>query len=86
MIAEKGLSFTRVGSMFTIFYRATAPRNFTEVREADFPAFGRFHRRCLEEGVYLPPAQYEAAFLPASLSDDELEAVIAGLRRALAAG
>jgi glutamate-1-semialdehyde 2,1-aminomutase len=82
-VERRGLSWTRVGSMFTIFFRATPPRNFTEVRQADFPAFGRYHRRCLERGVYLPPAQYEAAFLPAILSDADLEAIAASLIAAL---
>jgi glutamate-1-semialdehyde 2,1-aminomutase len=85
-VTAQGLSFARVGSMFTIFYRATPPRNFDEVRQCDFPAFGRFHRRCLHRGIYLPPAQYEAAFLPASLQDQELGHLIAGLRAALAEG
>jgi len=67
-----GLSMTRLGSMFTVFFRTTAPTHFAEVKECDIPAFGRFHRACLDRGVYLPPSQFEAAFLPACLSDDDV--------------
>ena len=48
-------------------------------------AFGRFHRRALEAGVYLPPSQYEAAFLSATLSDEEIAHLVAGLQSSLAA-
>jgi glutamate-1-semialdehyde 2,1-aminomutase len=70
-LAERGMSMTRIGSMFTVFFRATAPTNFAEVATCDMAAFGRFHRAALNRGVYLPPSQYEAAFLPATLSDAE---------------
>jgi glutamate-1-semialdehyde 2,1-aminomutase len=47
--------------------------------------FGRFHRAALERGVYLPPSQYEAVFLPAILTDDELGQIAASLSAAIAA-
>jgi glutamate-1-semialdehyde 2,1-aminomutase len=83
-VEGRGLSMTRVGSMFTIFFRATAPQNLDEVRECDLDAFARFHRAALDAGVYLPPAQFEAAFLPATLDDRALQRVIDGIRAALA--
>ncbi len=83
-VERRGLSWTRVGSMFTIFFRGVAPRDFDEVKACDFAAFGRFHRAALRRGVYLPPAQYEAAFLPASLSDAEIDHLCTALRAALA--
>ena len=75
---------TRVGSMFTIFFRAEKPHNFTEVSECDMAAFGRFHRAALKEGVYLPPSQYEAAFLPAGLGQKERDLLVASIEAALA--
>ena len=81
-IERRGLSMNRVGSMFTIFFRPEAPRNFEEVRSCDLAAFGRFHRAALENGVYLPPSQFEAAFLPAILSDEQVDRIAAGLRAA----
>lgn len=82
-VEARGASMSRVGGMFTIFFRADPPRNFAEVQTCDMAAFGRFHRRALEAGVYMPPSQYEAAFLSATLSDTEIEEVIAGLKKAL---
>lgn len=84
-VADAGASLARVGSMFTVFFRPTAPRHFAEVRECDMARFGRYHRAALSRGVYLPPSQYEAAFLPATLSGADLQRVIAGITGALAA-
>jgi len=71
-LTRRGLSLARVGSMFTVFFRAEAPRHFEQVRECDLPAFGRFHRAALDRGVYLPPSQFEAAFLPAVMERSEV--------------
>ncbi|MFT5679513.1 MAG: glutamate-1-semialdehyde 2,1-aminomutase [Myxococcota bacterium] len=84
-VEAAGCSMTRVGSMFTIFFRPTPPTRFSEVVECDMAAFGRFHRAALNAGVYLPPSQYEAAFLAATLSDEEIAHIIAGLTAALQA-
>ena len=83
-IKSRGCSMTRVGSMFTIFFRASPPTNFTEVSQSDMAAFGRYHRAALSHGIYLPASQYEAAFLPANISDEELEHLVIGIRKALA--
>jgi glutamate-1-semialdehyde 2,1-aminomutase len=84
-VEAAGASLQRVGSMFTIFFRATPPTQFAEVKECEFDKFGRFHRLCLDAGVYLPPSQYEAAFLPATLRDDEVNRVAEAIKTALSA-
>lgn len=84
-VVAAGASLARVGSMFTVFFRSAPPRHFEEVRECDMARFGRFHRAALSRGVYLPPSQYEAAFLPATLSGADLQRVIAGITGALEA-
>ena len=78
-VIQRGCSMTRVGSMFTIFFRETPPSNFTQVSQCDMDAFGRFHRAALNHGVYLPPSQYEVAFLPAGLTPDEVDHLVAGV-------
>jgi len=54
---------TRVGGMFGVFFSATAPRNFTEVKASDTARFSTFFHGMLEHGVYLPPSAFEAWFL-----------------------
>lgn len=83
-VAARGCSMTRVGSMLTIFFREETPTNFTQVSQCDMAAFGRFHRAALSQGVYLPPSQYEAAFLPSGMTPEEVDQVVAGITAALA--
>jgi glutamate-1-semialdehyde 2,1-aminomutase len=80
-----GLSMNRLGSMFTIFFRGQAPTHFEEVKECDMTAFGRFHRAALDRGVYLPPSQFEAAFIPACLTDQDIDFAVAGILAAVRA-
>ena len=51
----------------------------------DLDAFGRFFRAALSGGVYLPPSQFEAAFLSHALSDAQVEQIADGLNAALLA-
>ena len=80
-----GCSMSRVGSMFTVFFRPTPPTNFDEVKECDLSAFSRFFLAALNTGVYLPPSQFEAAFLSVALSDEEMVRVIDGVEAAVVA-
>ena len=76
LVKDYPISFARVGSMFTLFFRNDAPTNFDEVKECDFALFGTFHRKMLDSGVYFPPSQYEAVFLSNALSETDVQHVI----------
>jgi glutamate-1-semialdehyde 2,1-aminomutase len=80
-----GCSMTRVGAMFTIFFRPTAPKSFAEVQECDMAAFSKFFLAALNTGVYLPPSQYEAVFISHALSDDQMVRAIDGIEAAVVA-
>jgi glutamate-1-semialdehyde 2,1-aminomutase len=82
-VRAAGGSVTRVGSMFTIFFRPQPPRNFEEVRDCDLGRFAMFHQQALDKGVYLPPSQFEAAFIPATLTDAQLARTVDVLRSVL---
>lgn len=84
-VAYHGCSMHRVGSMFTVFFRRELPWDFAEVGECDFEAFGRFFRGALSGGIYLPPSQYEAAFLSSKLEPRDVQSIITGIEAALVA-
>ncbi len=73
-----GGSFVRCASMFKYFFRAAAPQNYTEVKECDTAAFTRFWQKMLEQGVFLPPSQFETNFLSVAHSAKDLEAITGG--------
>lgn len=78
------ITLNRVGSMWTWFFAPGPVRNYDEAARSDTAAFGRFHRAMLDRGVWLPPSQFEAAFLSAAHGEEEIEATIAAAREALA--
>jgi glutamate-1-semialdehyde 2,1-aminomutase len=77
------MTANRVGSMFTWFFADGSITDWTTASKADVKRFGRFHRAMLESGIYLPPSQFEAAFLSAAHSESDIERTIAAASSAL---
>jgi glutamate-1-semialdehyde 2,1-aminomutase len=86
LAAEQGIALTtnRVGSMFTWFFTPSEVRDFASANASDTAAFGRFHRAMLDRNVWLPPSQFEAAFVSAVIGKREVEAILAAAAEALA--
>jgi len=76
----------QVGAMFTVFFTELEAVNCCSdvSRHCDLPFFGKFFNAIRDEGVYLAPSQYEAAFMSAAHSDEDVEETIAAASRALA--
>jgi len=72
----------RVGSMFTWFFGPGPVTDWDSAAKSDTEAFGRFFRSMLDSGVYLPPSQFEAAFLSAAHTDADIQQTIAAARQA----
>ena len=83
---EAGVPLTanRVGSMFTWFFTAGPVTDFASASASDSEAFARFHRRMMQAGVWLPPSQFEAAFVSSAHGQAEVEMVLNAAREALA--
>lgn len=83
---EVGVPMTvnRVGSMFTWFFTDRPVTDFNSAATSDTVAFGRFHRALLEAGVWLPPSQYEAAFVSTAHTPAEVGFLLEAARQALA--
>jgi len=83
--AEHGIGLTtnRVGSMFTWFFTPQAVTDFVTASTSDTEAFARFHHAMMERGVWLPPSQFEAAFVSAAHGEREVELVLEAAREAM---
>jgi len=57
--------------------------DFASASTSDTAAFARFHRGMLERGVWLPPSQYEAAFVSTVHGEVEVEMVLGAAREAM---
>lgn len=82
---QKGVAFTanRVGSMFTWFFQPGEVYNWDTAEKSDTQAFGKFHGAMLEQGIYLPPSQYEAIFMSAAHSESDVQQTIAAATRSI---
>ncbi len=83
--AGRTVSVSRVGSLLTVFFRPTSPRDGAEALASDRDAFARFFGAMLDGGVLLPPSQFEAWFLGAEHSDADVDATVASARKAFRA-
>src|SRR5581483_9478659 len=74
------ITTNRVGSMFTWFFTKGPVTDWVSASRSNTEAFARFHRAMLEAGVYLPPSQFEAAFLSTAHTDDDVRQTVAAAR------
>ncbi len=83
---DAGLNTTlnRVGSMWTGFFTDREVTDWNTANRCDRVAYGKFFHAMLEEGVYLAPSQFEAAFVSLAHSDEIIERTIEAARKAFA--
>jgi glutamate-1-semialdehyde 2,1-aminomutase len=79
-----GVQTNRVGSMVTWFFTGTPVTDFATAATSDTEAFGRFHRAMLDQGVWLPPSQFEAAFLGTAHTAANIDFTVEAARKAFA--
>jgi len=74
----------RVGSMFTWFFQNGSVTDWDSASKSDTEAFGKFFRAMLDNGVYLPPSQFEAAFLGATHTEEDVKKTLDAAKQAFA--
>jgi glutamate-1-semialdehyde 2,1-aminomutase len=82
--AGAAVQVNRVGSMLTVFFSAEPVFDAASARKSDTKRFGRFFHGMLERGVYLPPSQFEAAFVSVAHSEEDIALTVAAAREAFA--
>jgi len=74
----------RVGSMMTLFFNADPVTDWNVAAKCDTAKFGKFFWGMIERGVYLPCSQYEALFVSAAHTEEDIDHTIAAAREVLA--
>ena len=77
------VTVNQVGSMFTLFFTPGPVTDYASAKASDTARFARFHAAMLQQGVYLPPSQFEAAFLSDAMTDGDLELLVGAAAKAL---
>ncbi len=81
---EKGIPchIAIAGSMFTVFFSKKPVHNYTDAKASDIAMFSRYFSGMLKNRVYLPPSQFEAAFVSLAHNERDVERTIEAARRA----
>jgi len=84
---EAGVPATlnRVGSMFTVFFTSQEVYDYETALSSHTASFARYFRLMLEQGIYLPASQFEAAFVSLAHSREDLEKTVEAARAAFKA-
>ena len=75
------ISFTKIGGMFSLFFREELPKNFDEVKECNMDLFADFFQFMLAEKLLIPPSQYEANFLSYSHTKKDMDHYLKNTRK-----
>ena len=78
------VTINHVASMFTLFFCRGPVTDYRRAKAADTARFARFFHGMLRRGVYLPPAQFEAAFVSLAHTDLDVDATVRAAREAFA--
>jgi glutamate-1-semialdehyde 2,1-aminomutase len=84
---DAGVPFSgqSVGGMFGLYFSATVPKSYPEVMTADRERFNRFFHAMLGAGIYLAPSAFEAGFVSAAHSEQDIADTVVAARQAFAA-
>jgi len=83
--ADIPVQIPRIGSILTVFFTDGPVTDHASAMRANLERFKRFFRALLEEGIYWPPSQFEAAFVSLAHSEEDIEASIGAMVRAFTA-
>lgn len=84
-IKDLGIEATvnRVGSMITIFFTKDPVTTYEDAKKSDTKKYAEYFKSMLEDGIYLPPSQFEAFFVSYAHTDEDIERTITANKKAL---
>ncbi|MCL1989619.1 MAG: glutamate-1-semialdehyde 2,1-aminomutase [Defluviitaleaceae bacterium] len=80
---DLGYTVNQVGSLVTLFFAKGPIENHDDVMKADMEAFNRYFTALLNQGILIPPTQFEAMFLSQAHTDEDIELTIKACHKAL---
>lgn len=85
VLKDLGLNYTlnTCGSMFTLFFTDQKVTDFDSAKTSDTEKFTKYFNAMLENGIYLPPSQFEACFVSTAHSKNDLDKTIEAIRKSL---
>ncbi|MDB6039975.1 MAG: glutamate-semialdehyde--aminomutase [Verrucomicrobiales bacterium] len=81
--AGVAVQFNRCGSMFCGYFTDRPVHNLSDAMHSDRTKFGRYFHRMLEQGIYFAPSQFEAGFISAAHTAEDIEKTVRAAREIL---
>src|SRR5699024_11176269 len=78
------LQINRAGSMMGVFFTDTPVTNFDEAQTSDLELFKKYYQGMIEEGIFLPPSQFEGLFMSTAHSDEDINKTIKAIEKVFA--
>jgi glutamate-1-semialdehyde 2,1-aminomutase len=84
-LVESGIpgQINATGSLATLFFASAPVRNYNDAKRSDTKRYARFFREMLDRGIFLAPSQFEAAFVSAAHTAEDVSRTIAAARDSL---
>ena len=82
--AGANMQLPRVGSMFTVFFVTDPVTDYETATRADTKQYAKFFHYMLSQGVYLPPSQFEAAFVSTAHTHKDIQSTVDAAETAFA--
>jgi glutamate-1-semialdehyde 2,1-aminomutase len=80
---DLGYRINRVGSMFTLFFAEEVVVDYDSAMKSNSEKFATYFREMLDRGIYLPPSQFEAAFISSAHTEKDIDRTLQAQFRAL---
>ncbi len=86
ILQRKGIPhrINQIASMFTVFFTEEEVYDYETAKRSDRKLFGKFFRALLEQGILIPPAQFEAWFLSTAHTEEDIDLALEKIERAVA--
>jgi len=86
-LADAGIpaQINAIGSLATVFFTPDPVKNYNDAKRSDTKRYARFFREMLDRGIFLAPSQFEAAFVSAAHTVQDIDRTLAAARESLQA-
>src|SRR5437763_4939819 len=84
-LADAGIpaQVNAIGSLATVFFTPQPVRNYSDAKRSDTKSYARFFREMLDRGIFLAPSQFEAAFVSAAHTSQDIDRTLAAAHESL---
>jgi glutamate-1-semialdehyde 2,1-aminomutase len=86
-VADAGIpaQINAIGPLATVFFTSEPVRNYTDAKRSDTKRYAQFFREMLDRGIFLAPSQFEAAFVSAAHTSQDIDRTLAAAHESVQA-